>query len=113
MNQALGFFKKNKLISAVLLVLFLFFGYNLLKPAYVGLYYNVKRDAFFQDIKVDGIMQSLTTDIITQDYDTITGLQRNIEKFFNRLTHDKIGNENAIHKAVVAFSTAGLNIEDL
>ena len=60
-----------------------------------------------------GIMQSLTTDIITQDYDTITGLQRNIEKFFNRLTHDKIGNENAIHKAVVAFSTAGLNIEDL
>ena len=60
-----------------------------------------------------GVMQSLTTDIITRDSDTISGLQRNIEKIFNGLTHHKSGSKNNIHKAIVWFSKAGLNIEDL
>ena len=61
-----------------------------------------------------GVMQSLTTDIITRDYDTITGLQRSIDKVFNKLTHDRdTGEVNNIHKAVVWFSKAGLNVEDM
>ena len=44
------------------------------------------------------VMQSLSTDIITRDYDTITGLQRNIDKVFNAITHDNKGNKNATRK---------------
>ncbi|MCD6136931.1 hypothetical protein J7J63_09530 [Candidatus Bipolaricaulota bacterium] len=61
-----------------------------------------------------GVMQSLTTDIITRDYDTITGLQRSIDKVFNKLTHDnETGDVNNIHKAIMAYAKFGLNVEDL
>ncbi len=64
MKQALEFFKKNKLITAVLLILIFFLSYNLLKSADEGLYFYVEQDVFFQDIKVDGIMQSLNSFVI-------------------------------------------------
>ncbi len=60
-----------------------------------------------------GVMQSLTTDIITRDYDTITGLQRDIEKVINKLTHDENGVPNGFHEAIMKFAGAGVNIEDL
>jgi len=64
MNQIAGFFKRNKIAAAVLLVLLIFLGYNLLKPAAKGLYFTVKQDVFYQDIKVDGTLQSLNSYLI-------------------------------------------------
>jgi len=60
-----------------------------------------------------GVMQSLSTDIITRDYDTITGLQNNIDKVIGALTRNKNGNLNAFGDGVMALADKGLNIEDL
>lgn len=60
-----------------------------------------------------GVMQSLTTDIITRDYDTITGLQKNIEGFFNRLTHTSDGEKNNMHKAIMWYAKRGINVDSM
>ena len=62
-----------------------------------------------------GVHQSLSTDIILRDYDTITGLQANIEKILEKATNKDDGSLNSFGEAVIAFAKAGssmgLNIE--
>ncbi len=60
-----------------------------------------------------GVMQSLTTDIITRDYDTITGLQKNLENIVKKLTRDKDGVPNGFSDGLMKMASMGLNVEDL
>ena len=64
-----------------------------------------------------GVSQSLSTDIILRDYDTITGLQRNIERILEKATNKDDGSLNNFGEAVIAFANAGsgmgLNIENV
>ena len=60
-----------------------------------------------------GVMQSLTTDIISRDYDTITGLQNNIDKIIKKFTRDKDGVPNGFSEGLMKMASMGLNVEDL
>jgi len=60
-----------------------------------------------------GMMQSISTDIILKDYDTITGLQRSVETVLNKLTMEKEGVPNGFGNMILNFSKFGINIEDV
>ncbi len=60
-----------------------------------------------------GVMQSLSTDIMIRDLDTITGLQHNMEKFFESFTTKDNGDLNQIGSAIMKLAKAGINIENV
>lgn len=62
----------------------------------------------------NGMIQSISTTIILKDYDTVSGLQYNIERIVNKLTRDtKTGELDPLAKAVMKFSKTGPGIGGL
>ena len=60
-----------------------------------------------------GMIQSISTDIVLKDYDTVSGLQRDIEKLFNKITHNKDGETlTGVGSLVKTFMQKGYSAED-
>jgi len=54
----------------------------------------------FYDAYKNGFIQSYSTDLTLKEFDTISGLQKNIDDMVDYLTTDKKGNPNEAHKAI-------------
>lgn len=60
---------------------------------------EIKKAKFYDAFKA-GFVQSYSTDLILKEFDTISGLQKDIDTVIDAATYDKAGNPNDIHKAI-------------
>lgn len=70
----------------------------------------------FYDAYKNGFIQSYSTDLTLKEFDTISGLQKNIDDLVDGITYDKKGNPNEAHKAIKAWMRFGgdsFNVESL
>ena len=61
----------------------------------------------FYNSYIYGHIQSYSTSMVTKDFDTISGLQKDIDDIVNSITTDKKGNPNSVHKAIKAWQNLG------
>jgi len=61
----------------------------------------------------NGLLQSLSVEIMNKDESVISGLQNDIENLFNKFLKDQDGKNNNFSKAIKGLSQMGWNIEDL
>jgi hypothetical protein len=62
----------------------------------------------------NGMIQSLSTEVILKDFDSVTGLQTDIENMLNRfLLKTKTGDKTTINKYIMKFSKFGFQMEDI
>jgi hypothetical protein len=62
----------------------------------------------------NGLIQSLSTDIILKEYDTVSGLQNNIEEFINKLARERTSGElNELGSFIMKASKYGVNMESI
>jgi hypothetical protein len=80
-----------------------------------------KRDALIKKIEKhpfaplykNGMIQSMSTEILLKDEEVVTGLQHNVETVFNLLLKKKNGDPSSIAKGVQWFADAGWSIDQL
>lgn len=61
----------------------------------------------FYDSFQAGFVQSYSTDMVIKEFDTISGVQKDINDVIDRMTTDKKGNPNAIHAAIKKWQAFG------
>ena len=64
-----------------------------------------------------GFIQSYSTSLVVKDFDTVSGLQKDIDNIVEGITKDKRGNPNEIYKAIKWWqqlgSSKGLTVDQL
>jgi len=61
----------------------------------------------------NGFIQSLSTDVVMKNYNTISGLQKDIESMFSKVTRLENGELSGLGKAIMKFGNSGPRIEKL
>lgn len=61
----------------------------------------------FYDAWKSGFIQSYSTDLVLKEFDTISGIQRDIDIFIDKYTIDEKGDPNALYKAIKWWQEAG------
>lgn len=67
----------------------------------------------FHDAFNYGFVQSYSTDLVIKEFDTITGIQQDIDTFIDKYTHDKKGNPNKLFGAIKWWQNAGFGMDDV
>lgn len=67
----------------------------------------------YYDAIKHGFIQSMGTQMMIKEFDTITGLQHTIDQVVEKIVKDKKGDPNAIHKAITGWMHAGFGINDI
>ena len=73
---------------------------------------RIKKHAFAPMV-YNGMIQSLSTEILNRDDQVISGLQHDIEKIFNHILKDDKGKSNNLEKGIKWFTQDGVNIDGL
>jgi hypothetical protein len=60
-----------------------------------------------------GFVQSYGTELVVKEFDTISGIQNDINNAVDKYTHDAKGDPNSLFKAIKWFMTAGVNVDEL
>jgi hypothetical protein len=61
----------------------------------------------FYNAFMHGFVQSYSTSLITQNFDSLSGLQKNIDYIIDGITTDEKGEANAIHRAIKTWQKLG------
>lgn len=67
----------------------------------------------FYDAYKNGFIQSYSTDLTLKEFDTIAGLQKNIDDMVNAITTDKKGYPNVAHRAIKKWMKFGFEVDKL
>ena len=67
----------------------------------------------FYDAHEAGFIQSYGTELVLKEYDTISGVQHDIDTIIDKYTHDAHGEPNTLFKAIKWWTNAGVNIDEL
>jgi hypothetical protein len=59
-----------------------------------------------------GFVQSYSTDLVIKEFDTISGIQKDIDDVINKYTHDKKGNPNKLFDAIKWFANTGPQMDE-
>lgn len=73
---------------------------------------EMEEHPFYHAIK-NGFVQSQGTSMLIKEFDTISGLQRTIDKAVETMMKDKSGNPTGLHDAVVWWMNAGIGLDDV
>jgi len=66
----------------------------------------MKAHRFYESFQ-SGFVQSYSTDMVIKEFDTISGVQKDINDVIDRMTTDKKGNPNAIYNAIKKWQVFG------
>lgn len=67
----------------------------------------------FYDAHEAGFIQSYGTELVVKEFDTISGIQKDIDNVVDKYTHDVDGNPNALFKAIKWWMNAGVNVDEM
>lgn len=67
----------------------------------------------FHDAFNYGFVQSYSTDLVIKEFDTIAGIQQDIDTFIDKYTHDKKGNPNKLFDAIKWWQNVGFGMDDV
>jgi len=70
-------------------------------------------DHEFAPLYKNGMIQSMSTEILKKDESVVTGLQHNVENIFNYILEDSKGKPSNIAKGVQWFADAGWSVDQL
>jgi len=70
-------------------------------------------DHAFAPLVNSGMIQSMSTDILRKDESVVAGLQKDVEKIFNRVLQDENGDTTAVSDAVQWFADSGWEVDSL
>lgn len=59
-----------------------------------------------------GFVQSYSTDLVIKEFDTISGIQKDIDDVIDKYTHDKKGNPNKLFDAIKWFANTGPQMDE-
>jgi len=67
----------------------------------------------FYDAHEAGFIQSYGTELVLKEYDTISGVQHDMDTIIDKYTHDAHGEPNTLFKAIKWWTNIGVNIDEL
>ncbi|MFA7029647.1 MAG: hypothetical protein WC179_05195 [Candidatus Cloacimonadaceae bacterium] len=67
----------------------------------------------FHDAFNYGFVQSYSTDLVIKEFDTITGIQQDIDTFIDKYTHDRKGDPNKLFNAIKWWQRVGFGMDDV
>jgi hypothetical protein len=70
------------------------------------------REMDFHEAYNAGFVQSYSTDLVIKEFDTISGIQKDIDDVINKYTHDKKGNPNKLFDAIKWFANTGPQMDE-
>jgi hypothetical protein len=72
---------------------------------------KIKEHKFYDALKY-GFSQSMSTEMMLKDFDTISGLQNTLDTFIGSIMKDKEGKPTKVHEAVKGWMNAGIGMDD-
>lgn len=74
---------------------------------------DVMKGMAFYDAFNAGFVQSYSTDLVTKEFDTISGIQKDIDNVIDKYTHDKNGNPNKLFDAIKWWQSTGMGMDEV